>query len=1150
MFYSDDKLWYSPSDLNRFFESQFTSWMDRFKLEHARKNSSKPAMLSLACFGLKGALELVPDPDDEESKLIQKHGERHEAAWLGKLKESGKKVTAIPRESNRDAAAKATLAAMKAGSPIIYQAFLRHGNFAGYADFLTRVDGSSKLGGWHYQVSDTKLARTPKPYFLLQLCCYADLLQEVQGVLPAQLQVVLGSGEIWAARTVDYFHYYQAFRHAFERFHDDFDSSKPPHPATSVSFGQWSGVAEKILTRLDHLSAVARMTRTQIRKLNDAKIETCAELAKSKAKSVPGMDAVVFARLRRQCQLQRAAEPGKPPQFEVAPPTEDEPRRGLAFLPPPDKADVFFDMEGYPHAEGGLEYLFGAITLDGKKSDFHDWWAHGTKQERKAFEQFVDWVFARWKKNPDMHIFHYAAYETSALKRLAQKYATREHEIDEFLRHGVFVDAYTVVRQGLLVGTPSYSLKDIELLYRPPRATDVKTAAGSVVAYEKWLDSGQPGYWNKSSILAEIRDYNRDDCVSLAELCKWLWDQQNKAKIKYVAPESTSSKNEQKDADAATPVPPSKALANKILASLNDDPKDDSEQDRRKRLMAHLLEFHWRELKPAFWRMFNWGAMTEEELLEEFDCLAGLRRTKAPPNAVNNLLYCEYRFDVEQETKLGEGSRCLYSHDLKRRTEIFQMDLQKGLVQIYTPKKHVAPDRLNLIPHEVVDNRIIAEGVFRYVEGVLDGKSLSRAIDDLLARRRPRIKGRTTGSVLDGKGDLTQQTCRTIQAMDRTTLCIQGPPGTGKTYTSAHAIVALMTEGKCVGVMANSHKAILNLLRKVDETARELGVDCDIFKLGGDADDGLIAGTGIVHAGEAREIETLAGRKSTVIGATAWAFSRPPIEGKFDYLFVDEAGQVSLGNLIGSGLAARNLVLIGDQMQLSQPLQGAHPGESGQSAFDYLLQGHATIPDDMGVFLATTYRMHPEICGFISDAVYDGRLTAEPRTSKHRIDHSGSKLLKKAAGIQFCPVEHELNSQASDEEADFIEELLGDLLGRKAVAKSGKSLTIGPEHVLVVAPYNLQVRNLQGRLGDQLRVGSIDKFQGQEAPVVIISMCASTLEECPRGAEFLLNPNRLNVAVSRAQCLAVVVGSPHLTTARCGTVDQMRLLNLYSWLVN
>lgn len=268
---------------------------------------------------------------------------------------------------------------------------------------------------------------------------------------------------------------------------------------------------------------------------------------------------------------------------------------------------------------------------------------------------------------------------------------------------------------------------------------------------------------------------------------------------------------------------------------------------------------------------------------------------------------------------------------------------------------------------------------------------------------------------------------------------------------------------------------------------------------------------------------------------------------RLDYLLVDEAGQVSVANLIGMVPTARNLVLIGDQMQLGQPIQGFHPGESGGSILEYLLQDNATIPEEMGVFLGTTWRLHPALCAFISATVYDGRLRAATQT-RHRVVKvpPSARRVTKEAGLLFVPVDHLGNTQGSEEEVAIIEELVRELIGREVTDVRGHvRKRLGLEDILFVAPYNLQVRKLSAALGPQARVGSVDKFQGQEASVVIISMCSSDGESSPRGLEFVLNKNRLNVALSRAQSLAIVVGSPRLATSRCTSLPQMTLLNLF-----
>ena len=285
-----------------------------------------------------------------------------------------------------------------------------------------------------------------------------------------------------------------------------------------------------------------------------------------------------------------------------------------------------------------------------------------------------------------------------------------------------------------------------------------------------------------------------------------------------------------------------------------------------------------------------------------------------------------------------------------------------------------------------------------------------------------------------------------------------------------------------------------------------------------------------------------------LLGGTAWALSDPGLRGKLDYLFVDEAGQVSVANLMGMAAATENIVLCGDQMQLGQPVQGAHPGESGLSILEYLLQGKATIPPDMGVFLATTWRLHPELCHFLSDAVYEGRLHAAPQTAQRRVclSQTGGRIITREAGLVFVSVPHEGNTQASDEEVQAVREVVGELLGRDITDTSGQRLRpLQLSDILCVAPYNMQVRKLQTALGPDARVGTVDKFQGQEAPVVILSMCASQGDTSPRGIDFLFHKNRLNVALSRAQSLAIVVASPALARTRCQTLTHMEQVNLF-----
>ena len=244
--------------------------------------------------------------------------------------------------------------------------------------------------------------------------------------------------------------------------------------------------------------------------------------------------------------------------------------------------------------------------------------------------------------------------------------------------------------------------------------------------------------------------------------------------------------------------------------------------------------------------------------------------------------------------------------------------------------------------------------------------------------------------------------------------------------------------------------------------------------------------------------------------------------------------------------SSKNIILMGDQMQLAQPVQGTHPGESAGSCLTYLLRDDPIVQEDMGVFLPRTYRMHPDLCQIVSEQVYEGELTSHPSTLMHEVQTKGPMVTKKS-GLAFVPVMHSANTQGSWEEVDVITKMTKELLGCPYWPDDeGHARTIGWDDILFVAPYNYQVRLLQSALGDQARVGSVDKFQGQEAPIVILSMCSSDASESPRGIDFLFSKNRLNVAISRAQALAIIVGNPELALTPVNRIEQMSQVNFFS----
>jgi uncharacterized protein len=503
----------------------------------------------------------------------------------------------------------------------------------------------------------------------------------------------------------------------------------------------------------------------------------------------------------------------------------------------------------------------------------------------------------------------------------------------------------------------------------------------------------------------------------------------------------------------------------------------------------------------------------------------------------------------EQETKLADGDACTRCDTAAPLGKLSFDEATRRVRLKLGLRKEPLPPRLSIGPGGPIDAKGITEALFRFADALLAGEGRYVALEQLLRREPPRLTGRAPGqSIVAPAPDLVPGCVKAVRALDRSYLYVQGPPGAGKTYTGSHMIAALLADGCRVGILSNSHKAINHLMVGALREAKRQGVDVRAVKKATsgrpetEIDEADIAVNNVYDNGDAWA------SNGDLIGGTAWLFCDPDGDQSLDYLFVDEAGQVALANLLASGTCARNLVLLGDQMQLSQPIQGVHPGRSGDSALDYLLDGAATIAPDRGIFLATTWRMHPDVCRFIADAVYDGRLEPEAHNVRRTLvlADDAHELLK-PAGIVHMPMRHEGCSQRSEPEARLVLELYESALRQRYTDKDGVVHAMTPDNVLVVAPYNSQVNLLRRLLPDGARVGTVDKFQGQEAEFVIVSMTTSSEQDLPRHIEFLYSKNRLNVAVSRAKCLAIVIASPALMAIRCNTPEQMALVNTLCW---
>ena len=1138
---------YSASDLVNFAACRHLTYLDGFNLE----------------------TPIPKAPDTEETKLLQAKGFEHEARYRDQLERELGQITDLSSVTDSDEKVAATLEAMLRGDPAIFQATFLSGDWIGHADFLIRVDSPSKLGDFSYEIIDTKLARTSRAKFLVQLILYCEMLAEVQGVLPEGTHVVLGTGKRETFVVSHYLRYVRRLKARFLKWVSLPSQSLAPqsYPERCDRCPQchWRDQCDQQWTADDHLNQVAGITRVQIKKLNGAGIQTMRALASVRTNVAPSprianIQPETLARLAHQAHLQDQSRLSGSAIYE---PIDHPPGKGFDRLPISHPGDLFFDMEGDPLTEGGLEYLFGLYWIEGEGSGrrevFKPFWAHTRREERQAFEGFIDFVTAHLARNPEAHLYHYAPYEKTALKNLMLSHGTRSFEVDELLRHQKLVDLYAVVREAVRVGEPSYSIKAIERFYRAARTGAVQNAGASVVFYERWKTTGDP------ADLKAIEDYNRDDVQSTYELREWL----NSIRPYTMSAASNGLDPSTMHADAGLPLgegavktPNQQSLRReertrqfeaRLVANLPEDRSRWTDDHRVSELLFQLLDFHQRTNKPEWWSFFDREDSTDEELLDDTEALAALEQIK-PPEGMGRRYRHFYRFPPQDCKLKNDAAAVLIGGTGSVSNLVINED--SGEVTFDYPEGTLPREGVAIGAGKPRNQDTIEKAIERIVEAYLHnrgGSSIARYQAGLsfLQRALPRVKGVSAGEALVAPGeDLVEASKRCVANLENSYIFIQGPPGAGKTYTGSHVIVSLLAAGKRVAVTSNSHKAIANLLEAVVRVADQQGVEIR-GAIRNETDSPELPANKFKRYSNTqqivREVHGL-----NLVGGTAWLASTEGLDSAFDTLFCDEAGQVSLANLLAMSTCARNLVLLGDQMQLGQPIKGVHPGESGASSLDYLLQGETTVAPGRGIFLKDTWRMHPDLCAFISDAVYSGRLEAHKDNQRQKLvlkASSGFDLSRsiKETGLSFIPVDHDGCSQRSHEEAQVIASIFNNLLRQQHVDRDGNCRPVTLEDILVVAPYNLQVQNLARVLPPGARVGTVDKFQGQEAAVALVSMTTSSGEYMPRNIEFLYSRNRLNVAISRAKCWAAVIASPKLLDIDVSTPQEMGLVNMLTW---
>ncbi|MHB8571886.1 MAG: TM0106 family RecB-like putative nuclease [Candidatus Dormibacteria bacterium] len=1085
----------------------------------------------------RGELER-PERDDPELKLLRRHGTVHEQRQRDRFLAEGLRVVTIPDPDGRSLEGlrqsdRLTLAAMRSGADVIYQAAFFDGRWRGQADFLLRVDEPSELGRHSYEVADTKLARRLKVGAVLQMCQYAEQLERLQGRPPRLLHVILGNGERESVRLSDHAAFYRALRARFEATCDGAARATYPDPVTHCDVCRWQERCDRERRRDDHPVLVAGVGRSQAARLQSAGVETVSALATlADGVKVRGLSAPVLERMRHQARIQLRERSEKQACIELLPPT---PGQGLALLPEPDPGDLFFDFEGDPHAGSeGLEYLFGWVDTEGR---FECLWAHDRAQERQALIEFVGRVMDRWARHPGMHVYHYADYEKAALKRLAGRHGVCEDEVDRMLRGGLFVDLYRVVTQSLRASRESYSLKSLEVFFRGARSGEVRDAGSSIVMYEEWLEDRDPDR------LEAIRAYNEDDCHSTRQLRDWLEAQRPSAEAEFSTtlgrpqPQQQSSSEAQEEDQAEVA-----ALAARLCDQVPEERELRTEADQGRWLLAQLLDWHRREQRPEWWDWFRRRDSTEEELSHDDDCLTGLEY-EGPVGQVSRSTLHRYRFHP-QEHAIRIDTQPVDHATMNSAGTVVEVDNLEGLIVLRRGNSRVAPHPRHLCPEGPRADHGQRAAVRRVAEWVaahgIAGPGNYRAVRRLLAREVPTLTGFGARGSLTLPGEPAGPALlRLAPLLDESYLAVQGPPGSGKTRAGAEVIVELARAGRLVGITAGSHRVVVNLLDAVCRRAQDLGLGLRVVQRAND--DRHRSGHPMVGQADNDAIEELAAQGSVdVVAGTPWLFARPGLAGRFDHLFIDEAGQVALANVVAVATSARNLILLGDPQQLAHPGHATHPPGSGVSGLQHVLGHHATMPADLGLFLETTHRLHPSICRFISEAFYEDRLEAEEVCREQALggtDHVAG------SGLRYIPVPHTGNRRSSAEEVEAVRMLVDALLGRTWRGRQGER-RVEPRDILVVAPYNAQVALLKAALPD-LEVGTVDRFQGQEAPVVIYSMATSSALDAPRSLDFLYSLHRLNVAVSRAQGLGLVVASPELFNAHCRKVETMRQVSAH-----
>ena len=1092
-----------------------------------------------------------PSRRDPTREQLAKRGQIHEARYVEYLRSLDEDI--VDLRGHRDLGE--TRRAMERGAFAILQAPLGSGDWRGAADVLRRVGRPSELGAWSYEAYDAKLARQTKPGAIVQLGLYSVWIAELQGLLPERMWIVAPGDPFREEqhRPRDILAYVRHVQRRFEiEVREDLAVARArsyPEPCDHCEVCRWWHDCKVRRVADDHLSLVAGLSRSQAGVLRDAGISTLAALATGK-EAIPMRPAIgareSYVRAHEQARVQMLGRQAQRVLHELLDPVD--PGFGLRMLPEPSGGDLFLDLEGDAFVGvAGLEYLFGLSWIgDGGGTAYEGRWAHDAASEHASFEWAIDTMIAALEANPTMHVYHFGAYEPSSLKRLVGRHATRIAELDYLLRGGVLVDLHRVVKLSLRASVERYSLKELEPLFEYEREVELPDARAARRAVEAALELERPQEISDEE-RAVVQGYNADDCRSTRVLRDWLERRRTEVQastgIVFDRPERRDPNASREVADRNQDVAEAVML---LRLEMPDDPEARDDDQRARWLLSNLVGFHHREFNAAHWEYYRRLELPEEDREDDRNVIAGLQHIDTSEQArswVHRYRYPAQETAITEDDQLfdGEGELCGTVVDIDpAASEIWlKISKTKWTERPHHPSWAFVDDRVDPKPKPLA--------LLQFADDVIEGRRRARwtAARALLWRESPTLLEGHSLARQPGESN-EDHACRVVLALDRSVLAIQGPPGSGKTHTGAEMIVRLVQAGKKVGVTAMSHAVIRKLIDDVVENARKKGVVLGVAVKPKDISKSSAPARGVVGAAKstADALRWLDDGDVQVLGGTTWLWADDRLAQKVDVLFVDEAGQLSLADALAVAGAAKSVVLLGDPQQLEQPRKASHPDGADVSALGHVLAGADTIDATRGLFLDVTWRLPPGICELTSELFYEGKLAGRPELSKRELLGAPAWPGK---GIWYRAVEHVRRGVKAPEEVDAIDAIVAELLGGGVQWRDEKGelsdLAVGD--VMLMAPYNAQVGALAERLRARgvTKVGTVDRFQGQQAPVVIWSITSSSSADAPRGMKFLYDGHRLNVATSRAKVACIVVGSPRLFEAECRTVEQVRMLS-------